>query len=74
MYLKKKTGCRRSDNMTVKQLVNQIIVSDEGIEIQLKCGATVEKEQAVARIKPSAVDKTIIEGFLRSKSNESITL
>ena len=36
------------DNMIVKQLVDQIIVSDDGIEIQFKCGATIEKEYAAA--------------------------
>lgn len=36
------------DNTIIKQLVEQIVVNDDGIEIQFKCGATVEKEYAAA--------------------------
>ena len=36
------------DATIVKQLVEQIIVSDDGIEIQFKCGATIEKEYEAA--------------------------
>ena len=36
------------DDTIVKQLVEQIIVSDDGIEIQFKCGATIEKEYEAA--------------------------
>jgi len=36
------------DGTIVKQLVEQIIVSDDGIEIQFKCGATIEKEYEAA--------------------------
>lgn len=36
------------DGTIVKQLVEQIIVNDDGIEIQFKCGATIEKEYEAA--------------------------
>ena len=36
------------DDAIIKQLVEQIIVNNDGIEIQFKCGATIEKEYAVA--------------------------
>ena len=36
------------DDMIVKQLVEQIIVNDDGIEIQFKCGTTITKEYAAA--------------------------
>ena len=36
------------DDTIVKQLVEQILVSDDGIEIQFKCGATIEKEYEAA--------------------------
>jgi len=36
------------DGTIVKQLVEQIIVHDDGIEIQFKCGATIEKEYEAA--------------------------
>lgn len=36
------------DGTIVKQLVEQIIVNEDGIEIQFKCGATIEKEYAAA--------------------------
>lgn len=32
------------DSNILKQLVEQIIVSDSGIEIQFKCGVSIEKE------------------------------
>ena len=36
------------DEGIIKQLVEQIIVNDDGIEIQFKCGASIEKEYAAA--------------------------
>ena len=36
------------DEGIIKQLVEQIIVNDDGIEIQFKCGATIEKEYEAA--------------------------
>lgn len=36
------------DCAIVKQLVEQIIINEDGIEIQFKCGATIEKEYAAA--------------------------
>ena len=36
------------DDMIVKQLVEQIIVNDDGIEIQFKCGTTITKEYEAA--------------------------
>ncbi len=36
------------DEGIIKQLVEQIIVNEDGIEIQFKCGATIEKEYAAA--------------------------
>lgn len=36
------------DGTIVKQLVEQITVNDDGIEIQFKCGATIEKEYVAA--------------------------
>ncbi len=36
------------DSTVIKQLVEQIIVNDDGIEIQFKCGATIEKEYQAA--------------------------
>ena len=32
------------DSMVMKQLVQQIIVGDEGIEIQLQCGVSIKQE------------------------------
>ena len=32
------------DSTVLKQLVDQIVVGDTGIEIQFKCGVTLEKE------------------------------
>ena len=36
------------DESIIKQLVEQIIVNNDGIEIQFKCGATIEKEYEAA--------------------------
>lgn len=36
------------DDAIIKQLVEQIIVNNDGIEIQFKCGATIEKEYEAA--------------------------
>ncbi len=36
------------DEGIIKQLVEQIIVNDDGIEIQFKCGASIEKEYEAA--------------------------
>ena len=36
------------DDAIIKQLVEQIIVNDDGIEIQFKCGASIEKEYEAA--------------------------
>ena len=36
------------DDMIVKQLVEQIIVNEDGIEIQFKCGTTITKEYEAA--------------------------
>lgn len=36
------------DNTIIKQLVEQIVVNDDGIEIQFKCGAIIEKEYEAA--------------------------
>lgn len=36
------------DEGIIKQLVEQIIVNDDSIEIQFKCGATIEKEYEAA--------------------------
>ena len=32
------------DSMVMKQLVQQIIVGDEGIEIRLQCGVSIKQE------------------------------
>lgn len=55
------------DDAIIKRLVEQIIVNDDGIEIQFKCGAAITKEYEAASTKPSAVDKTIIEGVFAFK-------
>lgn len=36
------------DDAIIKQLVEQVIVNDDGIEIQFKCGAAITKEYEAA--------------------------